>query len=108
MSDSITCSVKSLILAVAAFLRISVGALCEFAMAPDVHILLSPQEEELHSSYWGKRCAQSAAHSSKRFKPLPAKILLRQGFCWIGENHYCIIGVAKSNLAEKWSWQTRH
>ena len=29
---------------------ISVSILCEFAMLPDVYILLSPEEEEVHSS----------------------------------------------------------
>ena len=31
-------------------LFISVGDLCEFAMLPDVHILLPPQVDEAHSS----------------------------------------------------------
>ena len=29
---------------------VSVSILCKFAMLPDVYILLSPQEEEVHSS----------------------------------------------------------
>ena len=34
---------------------ILVGVLCEFAMVLSVDILLSPQEEEVHSSSWGHR-----------------------------------------------------
>ena len=34
---------------------VSVSILCKFAMLPDVYILLSPQEEEVHSSSWGNR-----------------------------------------------------
>ena len=37
-------------------LFISVSVLCEFAMLPDVYILLSPQDEEVHSFSWGNRC----------------------------------------------------
>ena len=39
-------------------------------MVLDVYILLSPQEEEVHSSSWGHICTQIAAYLSKRFKPL--------------------------------------
>ena len=39
-----------LILAIAPLSFISVSILCEFAMLPDVYILLSPQKEELYSS----------------------------------------------------------
>ena len=48
----------------------SVNILCEFAMLPDVYILSSPQEEEVHSSSGGDRCMQLVAHSSKRLNPL--------------------------------------
>ena len=47
---------------------------------------LFPQEEVMHSSFWGNRCTYLAAHSSKRFKPLSAVVLLCQGYCWIGKN----------------------
>ena len=45
-------------------------ASCEFAMLPDVHILMSPQEEGVHSSSCGNRCTNLAAHSSKILNPL--------------------------------------
>ena len=50
MPYSITCSNKILTLAIAPFLFIFVGVICEFAMVPGVYILLSPQEEEVHYS----------------------------------------------------------
>ena len=53
---------------------------------PGVYILLSPQEKEIHSSFWVQTCTHSATHSSKRFKPLSAIIFLCQGYCWIGKN----------------------
>ena len=38
-------------------LFILVGTFCKFVMVLDVHILLSPQEEEVHSSCWEeKKC----------------------------------------------------
>ena len=61
-------------------------SVCEFAMVPGVYILVSPQEEEVHSSSWGHRCRHSATHLSKRFKPLSATILLWQDHCWIAKN----------------------
>ena len=57
---------KILILAIVPLLFISVCILCEFAMLLDVYILLSPQEEEVHSSSCGNRCTYLAANSSKR------------------------------------------
>ena len=51
MSQSITCSIKIFILAIAPFLLILVDFLCEFAMVLCVYILLSPQEEEVHYSH---------------------------------------------------------
>ena len=44
----IICFTKILTLAIAPFLFILVGAICEFAIIPDVYILFSPQEEEGH------------------------------------------------------------
>ena len=81
-------STKTLTLATAPLLFLLVGVLsvCEFAMVPGVYILLSPQEEEVHSSSWGHRCTHSAAHSSKRFKPLSDMIWLWQGYWWIWKN----------------------
>ena len=61
-------------------------SVCEFAMVPGVYILLSPQEEEVYSSSWGQRYIHSAAHSSKRFKPLSTTILLWHVHCWIRKN----------------------
>ena len=80
MSYSITFSTKILTLAIAPFLFISVDVLCKFAMVPGEYILLFPQEEAVH------RFTHSAAHSSKRFKPLSTIILLCQGYCRIGKN----------------------
>ena len=48
---------------------ISSSILCQFAMLPNVYILLSPQKEEVHS-FWGDRCTPLAAYSSKRLNPL--------------------------------------
>ena len=73
-------------MAIAPFLFILVDVLCEFAMVPGVYILLSPQKEEVHYSSWGQRCTHSAAHSSKRFKPLSDMIWLWQGYWWIWKN----------------------
>ena len=56
MPSSITCSTKTLNFAIAPFLFILVGVLCEFAMVPGLYILLSPQEEKVYYSSWGHRC----------------------------------------------------
>ena len=40
-------------MAIAPLSFISVKILCEFAMLPDVYILMSSQEEEMHFSSWG-------------------------------------------------------
>ena len=50
MPDSITCFTKILTLAMSPFLFALVGVLSEFAMVAGVCLLLSPQEEEVHSS----------------------------------------------------------
>ena len=47
----------------------------EFPMVPGVYILECPQEEEVHSSFWGYIYTHSAAQSSKRFKSLSDTIL---------------------------------
>ena len=60
-----------LILTIAPLLFISVNILCEFDMLSHVYILLSLQEEEVHSSSWGNRCTHLAAHLSKRLSPWP-------------------------------------
>ena len=49
---------------------ILVFILYKFAMLLDVYILLSPQEEEVHSSSCGNIFRHLAAHSSKRLDPL--------------------------------------
>ena len=66
MPYNITCFNKILTLAIAPFLFILVGILCEFAMVPGVYILLSSQEEEMHSSTWGYRWTHSETNSSKK------------------------------------------
>ena len=86
MSYSITCSTKTLTLTKTSLYFISVSALCNFAMVPGVYILLPPRKQEVHYSSWEGRCTNSTVHSSKLFKALRAIILLRQGYCWIGEN----------------------
>ena len=53
----------------------SASMLCEFAMLPDMYILLSPQKEKVHSSWWN-RCTHLAAHSSKRLNSLSVIILV--------------------------------
>ena len=63
-----------LILAVAPLLFISVSILCELAMLPGVYILLSSQEEQMHSSSWQDICK----HWSKRLNPLSVII-----FCYV-------------------------
>ena len=85
MSYSITCSTRILTLAIAPFLFISVGILCEFAMALDVYILLTLRKKGAHF-FMRDRCKNSAAYSSKRFKPLSAIILLWQGYFWVKKN----------------------
>ena len=45
MSYNITGFTKNLTLAIALFLDISAGVLCEFCMVQDVNILLSPRED---------------------------------------------------------------
>ena len=82
MPYSIPSSTKSLTLAMAtapfSFNLVGILSVCEFVMVPGVYILQSLQQEEVHSSSWGHRCTQSAAHSSKIFKPLSANRLLCQ------------------------------
>ena len=53
MPYTITCSCKVFALAKALVLFISVDVLFEFAMLPDLYILLSSQGKEVHSSFWG-------------------------------------------------------
>ena len=48
MSYRITCFPIILTLAIAPFLFILVGVICEFALVPGVYILLPPQEKEVH------------------------------------------------------------
>ena len=76
LTVSITFSTKIFTLAIASFLLISFGIPYEFAMVPYVYLLLTPLEKEVHSSSSEYRHAPLAAHSSKRFKPSTAIILL--------------------------------
>ena len=48
MRYCIICFTTILTLAIAPFLFILVGVICEFLIVPGVYILLSPQEEEVH------------------------------------------------------------
>ena len=48
MAYRIICFTKILTLAIAPFLLILVGVICEFAIVPGVYIFLSTQEEEGH------------------------------------------------------------
>ena len=66
-------------LAVVPLSFIWVCILCEFAMLLDVYTLLSPQEQEVHSSSCGNRCAHLAAHSSKILNPFSVIILVCHG-----------------------------
>ena len=68
-------STQIFISAIAPHLFISVSILCEFAMLPEMYLLLFPQEEEVHSSSWVDRCICLTAHSSKRLDPLSVIIL---------------------------------
>ena len=76
---TLSLSTQIFILAIVPLLFISVSILFEFAMLPDLNILLSPQEEEVHSSSWGDRYTHLAEHSSKRLHPLSVIILLCLG-----------------------------
>ena len=76
---TVSLSTQIHILAIAPLLFTLVSILCEFSMLPDVYILLSPQEKEVHSSFWGNRCTHLAAHSSKRLNPLSVIILVCVG-----------------------------
>ena len=69
---TVSLSTEILILAIAPLSFISVGSLCKLAMLPDVYILLSPQEEEVHPSSWGDRRSYLEVHSSKTLNPLTA------------------------------------
>ena len=70
-----TVSLSTQILILAIFILVSI--LCEFALLPDVYILLSPQE--VHSSSTRKRCAHLTAHSLKRLSLLSVIILVCLG-----------------------------
>ena len=69
MSYSITCSTKILTLPI---LFISVDVLCEFVMVCTFYCPLRKKRSTLLL----EGDVQSSAHSSKRFKPLSALILL--------------------------------
>ena len=61
-------STQILILTIAPLLFISVSILCEFPMLPDVHILLSPQEEEVHC-FLREQMYSSGRTFIKKIKP---------------------------------------
>ena len=64
MSYSITCSPEIRTLAIASGLFIKVDIICDFTVLPVMYILLSPQEEDTHSSFWVDRCTHLGAHAS--------------------------------------------
>ena len=72
-------SAKIIILAIAPLSFISVSIFCEFAMMPDVYILLSCQEEEVHSFSGEDICTHLEAHSSKRLNSLSVIMLVCLG-----------------------------
>ena len=73
---TVSLSTKILFSAIAPLSFISGVILCKLAMLPDVYILLSPQEEEVHFSSRGDRCTHLEAHSSKTLNTLPVIILV--------------------------------
>ena len=81
-TKSITYPTKILILTITPFLFISWRLLWMCYGARCVQFTVR-QEEEVHSSYWGHRCAHSAVHSLKKLKPLFTITLLCQGYWWI-------------------------
>ena len=85
---NVSLSTQILILAIVPLLFISVSIFCEFAMLPDVYILLSPQEEKVHFS-WGNRCTHLAADPSKILSPLSVIILA------------CLGNIKKTRLQDK-------
>ena len=58
---------------------------CEYAMVPDVYILLSPLERGA-PFYLRAKMYTFSSKSIKIFKPLSPTVLLWQGHCWIGKN----------------------
>ena len=72
----VSLSIQILILTIATLSFISVSILCEFAMLPDMHILSSQQEEQVHYSSWGYRCTHLEAYSSKSLSHLSVIILV--------------------------------
>ena len=70
MFGSISFSAQILILSITPLLFISDSILCEFAMLPDVYILLSPQEEG---------STHLEAHLSKKLRALSVIILVCLG-----------------------------
>ena len=74
MFGSISFSAQIFILSITPLLFISDSILCEFAMLPDVYILLSPPEEEVHSSFWGNRCTGGST-SIKKIKTFAILLL---------------------------------
>ena len=72
---TVSLSTQILIFAIALLLFISVSVPYEYVTLPDVYILLSPHEEEVHSSSSGNRCIHLSGHLSKRLNPLSIIIL---------------------------------
>ena len=83
MPYSISSDTKILTLAIAPFLLLFVGIIFEFAMVLGVYILLSPQEEEGHSSSWEHIQLHIINRKDLSFYYI---MLLHPSCCWIGKN----------------------
>ena len=72
-------SIKTITLAITPLLFNLVSIVWEFAILRDVYVLLSSQEEEVHSSSLGDRCTRLADYLSKRLNPFSAITLICLG-----------------------------
>ena len=72
-------SIKTITLAITPLLFNLVSIVWEFAVLRDVYVLLSSQEEEVHSSSLGDRCTRLADYLSKRLNPFSAITLICLG-----------------------------
>ena len=80
MPYSITCSTKILTLAIAPFLFILFGVLCEFAMVPGVYILLTSRRRGT-LFFLKARIYTFSSPFIEKCKSLLGIILLCQGYC---------------------------
>ena len=82
-----TCSSKILTLAIAPFLFILAGVLCEFAMVPVVYILLSHQEEEYTVFPMGTDVHIQPHIHQEDWNLCFDITLLCQGYFWFGKKN---------------------